>query len=111
MLRTGSSEELIVEVLHTARTDFASGQPRICYAGTYASSAVGIPCEELGRVSHLKEWPLPSGCTEPLSQRSIRFARIYNEEILRLLVESAINCNAGRLPFPRSFCQSNSTTR
>jgi hypothetical protein len=85
VLRKGTNEQLDAEALRVAKEDVAAGRPRVAYAGTVASGPVGVPAESLELVSKLPKFSLPSGCMEPMAFRSMRFAHVYNTEILRHL--------------------------
>lgn len=84
VLATQSLTQIRAYARQAAQMDLSRGQPRICWAGTRGTEAVGIPDESLKRLQHLPRYPLPVGCTDPLAIRAVQFARAYNEEILRL---------------------------
>jgi hypothetical protein len=87
VISEGSDAEIDAAAVGFARADIAAGKPRVCYAGTWGVSAVGVPADSINLVSNLPRFPLPCGCTDPLSEPAIRFARAYNAEIVRRLRE------------------------
>jgi len=91
VLAKGSDAEIEAEALRIARADVAAGRPRICYAGGFAVSAVAVPAESFDLVRDLPRFPLPCGCTDPLTLPAGRFAQIYNTEVLRYLQEHKRN--------------------
>src|SRR5688572_27592099 len=87
VLSKGSEAEIEAEALRIAKADIAGGRPRVCYAGTIGVSPVGVPAESFTLMRDLPRLPLPCGCTDPLALPAIRFAQIYNAEVLRYLQE------------------------
>ncbi|MCE9591412.1 MAG: peroxiredoxin [Planctomycetes bacterium] len=82
-----SPDEVHAEALHDASAAIASGELYICETGTIALYAPGIPRNRLDLVKDLPRRPLPSGCTDPRVFRSIAYAEVFNQEVVRFVAE------------------------
>ena len=81
------SEQVAKEALEDAATAIRTGNLYVCDAGTIAIYTPGISTTQGLLVQNLPHRLLPSGCTHPKALRSVAYAKVFNREIVRFLMD------------------------